>query len=96
MRVNWPQTSRVINDLRLNRITQWTAAQVTVQTFPMIPPAIGAAVVSVHSNLHVVKLEIDHSTDEKKTDAFQSSELFPIYKELMDLASENVLKGERP
>jgi hypothetical protein len=97
MRVNWPQTSSVINDLRLNRITQWTAAQVIVQTFPMIPPAIGAAVIGVHSNLHhVVKLEIDHSTDEKRTDAFQSSELFPIYKELMDLASENVLKGERP
>jgi len=96
LRINWPQTSRVLNGLRLNRITQWNAAQLTVQTFPMVPSAIGAPPIAAHSNLYVVKLEVDHSTDEKRTDSFQSSELFPIYEELMDLASENVLKGERP
>ena len=96
LRVNWPQSSKVVENLKINRITTWNALQLRVQLFQVAPISLGSRAPITYNDVHAVRLEIDHSTDEKRTDVFQSDSLIPIYGELLALASENASKGERP
>jgi hypothetical protein len=96
LRVNWPQSSKVIEDLKINRITSWSALQLRVQLFQVAPIAFGSGSPITHNDIHAVRLEIDHSTDEKRAEVFNSHQLIPIYEELLALAFENAEKGERP
>ncbi len=92
-RINWPVNSKAVNDLLLNRITNWSVLQIHLQLmiqtdakplFDDLPTA------------HVVRLEMDHNTDAERTEPFDPNRLIPIYTELSELALENAEQGELP
>jgi hypothetical protein len=90
-RINWPTTSAVLKGLSINRITNWSALQLrTVQlTDPQTPATI--------QDTHALRLEIDHSTDEKRFQPFDGTHLVVnLYKELVELAAQNAARGEKP
>src|SRR5262249_25459262 len=56
-RVNWPTKSKVISDLSINRITNWSAIQFQTAGV-MLAPSTAPPLLS--EPLHAVRLEIDH------------------------------------
>jgi hypothetical protein len=94
-RASWPTKSKVVDGLFIHRITNWTAIQFFQSTMVLAgSPATGALPPTPGGC--AVRLEIDHSTDKDRTEAFAATSLVPIYNELVTLASENAEKGERP
>lgn len=91
LRTNWPTKSRVANEL--NRITSFGTLRMQSGQLNMDGQS-GAVVMS--DPTFAVRLEIDHSTDATNTTPFEKSLLVPIFKELVDLARENVESGECP
>ena len=53
-------------------------------------------VVASPEEIYAVTLEMDHNTDDAHRTPFDRNRLLPIYSELVDLARENVAKGEVP
>jgi hypothetical protein len=92
-RVNWPRNSSIVPGMPINRITNWLTVQLILQLVQVQSSSLSTQ--APHQVLHAVKLELDHSTDERRTVAFERGEVIPIYQELLDLASENALKGEQ-
>jgi hypothetical protein len=93
-RVSWPAKSTVVKDMFIHRITNWNAIQFFAASVTM-----GSTLTSVSSPMPgacAVRLEIDHSTNKDRREAFDPAMLMPIYSELVALASENAEKGERP
>ncbi len=94
-RVNWPATSRTVPDLKINRLTNWSAIIFLVKLFALTgtrvsePDALADAV-------HAVRLEMDHNSHESRSDPFDRQLLAIIYEELVELALENATKGEKP
>jgi hypothetical protein len=91
-RVNWPQKSGTVHELLLNRITSWTSIRLK-RLLLQVGPAT-ASVSPGAEELNFVRLEIDHNTDENRSDPFDRAQLVPIYRELIALASENASRGE--
>jgi hypothetical protein len=92
-RINWPVKSAVVPDLALNRITTW--ASIFLQS---VRVQLGGGTPSVYSGAKkrdFVRLELDHNTDEARTEPFEPTQLVPIYKELVELAIEDAAKGEQ-
>jgi len=92
-RINWPEKSEVAG-LTLNRITNWSALQIGtmhVQLSGQSISGIGSPPVKF-----AVRLEMDHNTDQENKRPFEREVLAPIYKELVEKASENAEFGERP
>ena len=92
-RCNWPVESKVVAGLMVNRITSWSALRATRNLLQVTGESFN--VVS-GPELHAVRLEIDHSTDQAHSTPFESGQLIPIFKELIELAQQNAEKGERP
>jgi len=91
-RINWPTNSKVIDRLLINRITNWSALELFVATM-LLGPAPSA---TTRSRAYAVRLEMDHNTDEARSEPFDHAQVLPIYKELVSAACENAVKGERP
>jgi hypothetical protein len=92
-RVNWPVKSKVVPDLIMNRLTTWSAPRIVMKLIPID----GTQVAEPDPvELQAVSLEIDHSTDEARRQAFDQGQIGPIYRELVEFARENAAKGERP
>lgn len=93
-RVNWPTKSKVVKNLDINRLTNWSSIQIR----SMLVQVGGGALTQAPTGpeLHAVRLEIDHSTAVENTDPFKKDNYVAIYKELIALASENADKGEKP
>jgi len=91
-RVNWRRASKVIEGLKLNRLTTWNSLEARVVFVD------GAAEVVAASDQvsTAIRLEIDHSTDGEHKTAFDRGRLKHIYWELVELARENAVKGELP
>ena len=92
-RCNWPVESKVVAGLMVNRITGWSVVRTSRNLLQLTGESF--SVVS-GPELHAVRLEIDHSTDQAHSTPFESGQLIPIFKELIELAQQNVEKGERP
>jgi len=90
-RVSWPLQSKAVDGLLLNRITSWATLQIQLQL--MVQTGAKTTMTETAAT-HVVRLEIDHSTDADRTNPFDRSQLVPIYRELVSLAAENAEKGE--
>jgi hypothetical protein len=88
-RVNWPVNSTSVNDLALNRLTQWSVLEMHTQL--MIPMTAQSV---IDAAAFFIRLELDHNTDAKRTASFDQNCLVPIYNELVQLALENAEKGE--
>jgi hypothetical protein len=91
-RVNWVTKSRAVDGLQINRITGWAALEVLFANLE-----VGTTTrATPTSRLHAVRLEIDHSTSEERSEPLEPRQVKAIYNELVSAASENALKGERP
>jgi hypothetical protein len=90
-RINWPTNSTADNVLTINRITTWSVQQLQLQI--MIPDGNSPATF-VDDLSYVVRLELDHNTDQKQTTPFDATRLLPIYKDLTNLALQNAAEGE--
>lgn len=91
-RVNWPTKSEVIKGLLINRITQWNAIRLLVKALQLNEPQSDLNILETNA----VRLEIDHSTDETRSEQIDAKKVIPLFEELVTLASENAAKGERP
>jgi hypothetical protein len=93
-RINWPRMSAVIPDLELNRITSWGSMNISKALLQMTGQQMSIA--AAGPALHTVRLEIDHSTSQNRTDPFEPSMRMPIFSELVEMARANARDGERP
>ena len=93
-RINWPQMSKVIPDLELNRITNWSAVNVTRKLLQMTGAEMSVA--AAGPLLQAVRLDIDHSTAQGNIAPFEKAQRVPIFQELVKMAGENAEAGECP
>jgi hypothetical protein len=91
-RINWPKNSTSFNDLTINRLTTWQVQQISVQV--LIPDGNSPATAFLEEPAHVLRLDLDHNTDGKRTQPFDANQLVPIYRELTNLALQNAEEGE--
>jgi hypothetical protein len=92
-RVNWRCASRVQEGLIINRLTTWSALRI-VRKLIQIGDEI--ATESGGEEIHAVRLEVDHNTDDANRTPFDPINVMPIYSELVELARENAAEGEVP
>jgi hypothetical protein len=87
--INHPKLSRSLGpEVELNRITRWGALQQTVFVSTGVTvPGLGGLYMSV---------ECDHSTPTERQSPLDNSKFVDIYDELMDMALENLERGELP
>ncbi|WP_315704999.1 MULTISPECIES: hypothetical protein [unclassified Bradyrhizobium] len=91
LRVNWPQSSAVVDGLRLNRLTSWSVVQIQVQ---MLVSDGNRPATYMNEPAYALRLELDHNTDPKHIESFDAARLVPIYRELVNLALQNAQEGE--
>jgi hypothetical protein len=91
-RINWPTNSESIRGLSINRITQWSVIRLTVKAVQLGESQADTKI----SESNAMRLEIDHSTDEARTELIDHKKVIPLYKELVTLAIQNASRGERP
>lgn len=94
-RVNWPRVSKTIEGLRLNRLTAWSSIELR-QVVVQVSDGGVAGGSTQSQGLHAVRLEIDYNSDPAHKEPFDQSCLIPIYRELVEMASETAVEGERP
>lgn len=90
-RINWPANSTVDNELSINRITTWAVQQLQIQ---IVVPDGNSPGTFIDDLSYVLRLEIDHNTDQKHAAPFDAGRLLPIYKDLTNLALQNAAEGE--
>ncbi len=90
-RVNWRCTSRVQEGLIINRLTTWSALRIIRKLIQ-----IGDEIATESDEIHAVRLEVDHNTDDANRTPFDPDKVIPIYSELVELARENAAEGEVP
>ena len=90
-RCNWPTESDVVSGLMINRLTSWSPLHVTRNLLQLTGESFN---VSSGPELHTVRLEIDHNTDQARSTPFETGQIVPIFSELVGLARENAEKGE--
>jgi hypothetical protein len=85
-RINRPKLSRVLGpEVELNRMTTWNALRIQVSG-PAGPfSGLGGEFVSV---------ECDHSTPAEREDPLENAKFVDIYDELVDMALQNLERGE--
>jgi hypothetical protein len=93
-RINWPVQSRVVNGLTINRLTTWDALRFVRKHIAIIGTQLGPDAAT--EELEAVRLELDHNTEESRSEPFDPARLLPVYNELVELALENAAAGERP
>jgi hypothetical protein len=89
-RVNWKTTSKAVPHLLVNRITSWAALTARVARMEL-----GGTFVSSSTDAHAVRLEIDNSTDQLRTESFEPAQVTNLIDELVVLASATADNGEQ-
>ncbi len=90
-RCNWPSESKAVPGLMINRITTWSAIRASQSRLQITGESFN---VSPGPELNAVRLEIDHNTDQAISEPFDRARLVPIFQELVELARQNVERGE--
>jgi len=93
-RVNWPEKSSTGENLIVNRITNWSAIQLSSALVQMTGAQISTTATTPEK--FAARLEIDLNTDQENKVPFGKNSLVAIYNELVAKSSENVVSGERP
>lgn len=89
-RINRPKQSRVLGpDTELNRITTWNALQLRLLSISASGPLSGAGG-------HFAAVECDHSTPAEREDPLEKARFIDIYDELVEMALQNLERGELP
>jgi len=91
-RVNWRRISASAKDLTINRITMFSVVQFKLGRVTISEGGVSAGNMVPTSDLS--RLEMDHSTDQDRSEPFDQASLVPIYEELVALADENAKRGE--
>jgi len=92
-RINWPIESKAVPGVMINRLTTWSTLRVFTKLIQIGGGHVGEPEPS--PEVYAVQLEIDHNTDEARTQPFDQGYIGPIFNELVEFANENVAKGER-
>jgi hypothetical protein len=95
-RVNWRATSAVVDGLALNCITQWSAIRAIRKVLQVTGQDAAISDDPEGKEVNGVRLELDHNTDADHKVPFEKEKIIPIFRELLSLAEENAIKGERP
>jgi hypothetical protein len=91
-RINHPVSSQVIKGLRLNRLTTWTALLIRPLQLQLGPSS--DAQVAPGSGQHFAMLECDINTPAEHAEPLDLALLGATYDELVQLALENLERGE--
>jgi hypothetical protein len=88
-RINWPQESKLIPGLVINRLTTFSGLQLFWRVF------VGDSILQPSGqDAHALRLELDLNTSHLTTTPIDPEQRILILKELMQLAIENAAKGE--
>jgi hypothetical protein len=87
-RINRPKLSRVLGpDVELNRITTWNALRLRLLSPSGPVSAFGGEFAAV---------ECDHSTPAEREEPLENARFVDIYDELVEMALQNLERGELP
>jgi len=89
-RVNWPTESGLVQGLKVNRVTSWSALEIRLATLEVT----GSPHLVPSNVLNVVRLEIDNNTDADRTISIPQAQIGAVFKELITFASEIARNGE--
>jgi hypothetical protein len=89
--INWPQESRVVPGLMLNRLTKWNAVGIRRVNFHSNEAAFQTFPTDI---TYYCRLECDHNTVEEHVEPFDTPDLQGLFRELCDLVLENARNGE--
>jgi hypothetical protein len=89
-RINRPRNSRILNELRINRVSVWSLSM--LRQTQLTPSATGHIASSARSTgpQYACRVELDINTDAQFTDPLNNT----IFDELVDLAKEIYTKGD--
>jgi hypothetical protein len=91
--INWPRVSTVVSELRLNRLTRWSA--IAVRSLSLQVDDNKASVLSGPSGgQDYCRLECDHSTQAGQIEPFAPTDLDEFFRELCEMVEENAKHGE--
>ena len=93
-RVNWPRQSAVVPGLEINRLTTWSALMVALGLLQVTGKEMTVA--NMESEIHAVRLDLDHNTSQDHKEPFAPNIRIPILNELLSMARENAKAGEQP
>ena len=91
--INWPLKSNVLKELKLNRVTRWSALGVRSVNFQV---SDGIVQQTPSGEQNYCRLECDHSTANDNVEVFGPADSSVLFRELCDLVLENANKGEVP
>jgi hypothetical protein len=91
-RINHPIGSHIALGLRYNRLTAWS---ILLQRVAVIGPDQGVKLLeNPETDRFFVRLECDHNTPLGAATPVAHNLILPVFKELSELACENVARGE--
>jgi hypothetical protein len=93
--INRPIKSNFDRELEINRLTTWGSIEFRDMEGGVNPVSAALTLQHVGSRLYA-RCECDVSTPAERTDPLAAERLITIYRELRDLAVENVERGELP
>jgi hypothetical protein len=89
--INWPRQSKVIPELKLNRLTKW--APIVIRAHSLQLGGVGLQPLP-GSGAHYCQLECDHNTAEEHVEPFGPTQVDELFQELCKLAIDNARNGE--
>lgn len=90
--INRPRTSRVVDNLKINRLSKWSVAK-----FMFLRLTVGASVQpDLTTEAVSCRIELDISTDAENTVALPPERLSNLFEELRDLSIELTRRGDVP
>lgn len=96
--INRPRTSRVIDGLRVNRLSRWSVAisQAMSLQFSLSTGAAEAVGGPTGPGLSACRLQLDINSDQTQTVPLRSDMLVPLLNEFVELAREIATGGDMP
>lgn len=94
--INRPKWSKVLPNLKINRLSKWAAMRVVTANFSL-PNEIAAGEQILHYptlDLQAVRLELDINSTQERTDEIPQSLSLDLLKEMADSIQEISLKGD--
>lgn len=96
--INRPRTSKVVEGLRINRLSIWSVS--FIQTMSMqftLSAGAAEAVASPTSPGHsACRLNFDVNSDLARKEPFPRKDIIPLFEELADLSREITVRGDVP
>ena len=93
--INRPRQSRVVAEIKINRLMKWSMPEVSVLAIPVVGRAVASGS-HVAAKSQAVRVELDINTDAKRQNELPTTDLGKLFEELVELANEIALEGDIP